>query len=245
MIAELIQKYPLGTTILGESGKKDFIVSFGNILRLRNILSTFDDFAGKEILSTIDFQDYTGIYNDLYIEFRPKVQEENIDDDVVFEIKLVKQIEVNIDYILMLVAKYHKSNCKDKEILIAIDRAIKSSIELRSKKELIENFIDTINAKTDVDSDWRKFVHEQKETDLSNLILEEKLKEETRKYIDNAFRDGVLKTTGTDIDKLMPPVSRFGGGARTEKKQGVIEKLKVFFEKYYGLGIQEFKINKQ
>ena len=235
-IAELIQKYPLGTDILGESAKKDFIVSFGNILRLRNILSTFDNFAGNEILSPIDFQDYTGIYNDLYIEFRPQAQVENIDDDIVFEMELVKQIEVNIDYILMLVAKYHKSNCEDKEVLIAIDRAIKSSIELRSKKELIEGFIATINTQTDVNSDWRKFVLEQKETDLSALIAEEKLKEEeTRKYIDNAFRDGGIKTTGTDIDKLMPPVSRFGGGNRAAKKQGIIDKLMAFFEKYFGI----------
>lgn len=235
-IAELIQKYPLGQDIIGESAKKDFIVSFGNILRLRNILSTFDDFAGNEILAPIDFQDYTGIYNDLYIEFRPKAQAENIADDIVFEMELVKQIEVNIDYILMLVAKYHESNCKDKEILIAIDRAIKSSIELRSKKELIESFIATINTQTDVNSDWKKFVLEQRETDLANLITEEKLKdEETRKYIDNAFRDGFVKTSGTEIDKLMPPVSRFGGGNRAAKKQGIIDKIKDFFEKYFGI----------
>lgn len=235
-IAELIQKYPLGEDILGEKAKKDFIVSFGNILRLRNILSTFDDFAGNELLSPIDFQDYTGLYNDLYLEFRPQAQAENIDDDIVFEMELVKQIEVNIDYILMLVAKYHQSNCQDKEVLIAIDRAIKSSIELRSKKELIEGFLATINTKTDVNSDWRKFVLEQKETDLSALIAEEKLKEEeTRKYIDNAFRDGGIKTTGTDIDKLMPAVSRFGGGNRAAKKQGIIEKIQAFFEKYFGI----------
>ncbi len=237
-IAELIQKYPLNTQIIGESAKKDFIVSYGNILRLQNILSTFDDFAGNEILSPIDFQNYTGIYNDLYIEFRPKAQAENIADDIVFEMELVRQIEVNIDYILMLVAKYHASNCEDKEVLIAIDRAIKSSIELRSKKELIDGFISTINVKTDVNSDWKKFVAKQRETDLTELIATEKLKEEeTRKFIENAFRDGSVKTTGTDIDKLMPPVSRFGGGNRAAKKQTIIEKIKTFFEKYFGLGL--------
>ena len=235
-IAELIQKYPLGQDIIGEKAKKDFIVSFGNILRLRNILSTFDEFEGNEILSPFDFQNYTGIYNDLYLEFRPKAQAENIDDDIVFEMELVKQIEVNIDYILMLVAKYHQSNCEDKEILIAIDRAIKSSIELRSKKELIDGFIATINSKTDVNSDWKKFVAQQKEIDLVNLIADEKLKEEeTRKFIENSFRDGSIKTTGTDIDKLMPPVPLFGGGNRAEKKQGIVDKLLAFFEKYFGI----------
>ena len=135
----------------------------------------------------------------------------------------------------MLVAKYHDSNCEDKEILVSIDKAINSSLQLRSKKELIEGFIRTVNTSTEVDADWRRFVLEQKESDLASIISEEKLKpDEARKFVDNAFRDGVLKTTGTDIDKIMPPVSRFGGG-RAEKKQGIIDKLIRFFEKYFGL----------
>lgn len=236
-IAELLQKYPLGDQIIGEQNKKDFIVLFGNILRLRNILSSFDQFVGNEILLPRDFQDYTGTYNDLYDEFRNTgADKDSIKDDIVFEMELVKQVEVNIDYILMLVAKYHQSNCDDKEILVSIDKAIKSSLELRSKKELIDSFIATINADSDVHGDWRKFVAEQKEADLDILIVEEKLKpEETKKFIENSFRDGLLKTTGTDIDKLMPPVSRFGGGNRAEKKQTVVEKLKKFFEKYFGI----------
>ena len=235
-IAELIQKYPLGIQIVGEKAEKDFIVNFGNILRLRNILSTFDRFGGNEILKPIDLQDYMGIYLHLYEKYRKKVDKDNINDDIVFEMELVKQIEVNIDYILMLVAKYHQSNCQDKEIIGEIDKAIKSSIELRSKKELIEGFIDTINADTKVDDDWRKYIKEQREKDLSELISNERLKdEETRKFISNSFRDGAVKTTGTDIDKIMPPVSRFGGGNRAEKKQSIIAKLKSFFEKYDGL----------
>lgn len=235
-IAELIQKYPLGEQIIGEQNKKDFIVLFGNILRLRNILSSFDKFAGNEILSPRDMQDYTGTYNDLYDEFRPQGEKDSIKDDIVFEMELVKQVEVNIDYILMLVAKYHQSNCQDKEILVSIDKAIKSSLALRSKKELIDSFIASINADTDVNKDWQKFVKEQKEADLENLITDEKLKpEETRKFVDSSFRDGTLKTFGTDIDALMPPVSRFGAGNRAEKKRTIVEKLSKFFEKYFGL----------
>ncbi len=237
-IEELLSRFPLGVPIIGEQNEKDFIVLFGNILRLRNILSAFDKFAGNEILSPIDFQDYTGTYHDLHDKYRTKPGEkDSILEDVVFEMELVKQVEVNIDYILMLVQQYKDKNCKDKEILVAIDKAIKSSLQLRSKKELIENFIATINASSDVNADWQKFVREQREVDIASLIAEEKLKpEETRKFVDNAFRDGVLKTTGTDVDRLMPPVSRFGGGGnRDKKKQTIIEKLKAFFEKYFGL----------
>ena len=237
-IQELLSRFPLGEPIIGDQNKKDFIVLFGNILRLRNILSAFDKFEGNEILSPIDFQDYTGNYHDIYQEIKPKeADKDSILDDVVFEMELVKQVEVNIDYILMLVAKYHDENCKDKEILVAIDKAIRSSLQLRSKKELIEDFIETINTSTDVNGDWQKFVQEQKEADIQELIQEEKLKpEETKKLMENAFSDGVLKTIGTDIDKILPPISRFGGGgSRDKKKQIVINKLKSFFEKYFGL----------
>jgi type I restriction enzyme R subunit len=237
LITTLTTQYPLGQPILGEEAEKDFIRLYGAILRLRNILTSFDDFEGNEILSERDFQDYQSIYIDLYQEYRKGADgdKETINDDIVFEIELVKQIEVNIDYILMLVAKYQQSNCKDKTILTTIDKAINSSIELRSKKELIERFIEQVNVSTKVDEDWRKFLHERKEADITAIIEEERLKpEETRRFIDNAFRDGMLKTTGTAIDKIMPPVSRFGGG-RAAKKQGIIEKLMLFFEKYLGL----------
>lgn len=236
-IALLLQKYPLGEQIIGEQAKKEFIVSMGNILRLRNILSSFDKFKGNEILTERDFQDYIGTYTDLYEEFKPKPGDsESIKDDLVFEMELVKQVEVNIDYILMLVAKYHQSNCTDKEILGSIDKAIKSSLALRSKKDLIDNFISRINANTDVMNDWSKFVKEQKETDLKTLIEDENLnEEETRKFIDNSFRDGQVKTTGTDIEKILPPMRRFGGGNRNERKQSIIEKILKFFEKYFGI----------
>ena len=239
LIEELQNKFPIGEQIIGEQNKKEFIMLFGNVLKLKNILSAFDKFAGNEILSEREYQDYQSIYIDLYQERKPKdTDKESINDDIIFEIELIKQVEINIDYILMKVAEYYKSNKKDKEILIDIKKAINSSIELRSKKELIEGFIDRVNSSKNVTDDFKKFVREEKEKDLEKVIEEEKLKpEETKKFIDNSLRDGTLKTTGTDIDKLLPPVSRFGGGNRAEKKLGVIEKLKVFFDKYLGLTI--------
>lgn len=240
LIEELQSKFPIDEQIIGEQNKKEFIMLFGNILKLKNILSAFDKFAGNEILSEREYQDYQSIYIDLYEETKKvrNTDKEIINDDIIFEIELIKQVEINIDYILMKVAEYYNSNKKDKEILVDIKKAIDSSIELRSKKELIEGFIDRVNSSKNVTDDFKKFVREEKEKDLEKVIEEEKLKpEETKKFIDNSLRDGTLKTTGTDIDKLLPPVSRFGGGNRVEKKLGVIEKLKGFFDKYLGLTI--------
>ena len=250
MIEELTAKFPVTEPqIIGEQNQKDFIALFGAILRMRNLLVSFDDFAGKEIISERDLQDYLGKYQDLRDEWKRKNENEestDIIDDIVFEIELIKQIEINIDYILMLVKKYHDSHLEDKEVLITIRKAIDASPELRSKKQLIEAFIAGINEVDDVMNGWNEYVYEQRESDLNQIIKEEKLKpEETRKFIENAFREGEVKTVGTDIDKIMPPVSRFGGGNRAQKKQSIIGKLKKFFEKYFGIGDRIFEARPQ
>ena len=241
MINDLLSKFPLTEArIVGEQRQKDFIVLFGAILRMRNLLSSFDEFAGNEIVSERDFQDYLGRYQDLRDEWKERIkkgEKEDITDDIVFEIELIKQIEINIDYILMLVQKYHDSHCDDKEVLVTIQKAVDSSPELRSKKALIETFIAGINDVSDVLLEWKTFVAEQKENDLKKIIADENLEEEeTRKFLETSFRDGSVKTTGTDIDKLMPPISRFGGDNRTKKKKNIIEKLIAFFDKYFGIG---------
>jgi len=240
MINDLQSNFPLSEPqIIGEQNQKDFIALFGAILRMRNLLTSFDDFAGKELISERDLQDYLGRYQDLRDEWKNRIKDgekEDIIDDIVFEVELIRQIEINIDYILMLVKKFHDSHCKDKEVLVDIRKAIDASPELRSKKALIETFIAGINDVDDVMTEWRGYVAEEKEKELVAIIQSEKLKEEeTRRFIENAFRDGEIKTTGTDIDKLMPPVSRFGGGNRAAKKQTIIDKLKAFFERFFGI----------
>ena len=241
MIEELTTNFPLSEErITGEQLQREFIVLFGAILRMRNLLASFDEFAGNEILSERDFQDYLGRYQELRDEWKnrkPGGEKEDITDDIVFEIELIKQIEINIDYILMLVQKYHDSHCDDKEILITIRKAVDASPDLRSKKALIETFINGINDVSDVMLEWRTFVAEEKERQLAAIIKEENLKDgETRRFMDSAFRDGSVKTTGTDIDGLMPPISRFGGGNRADKKRTVIEKLRAFFDRFFGIG---------
>ena len=245
---ELEVKFPLSQPqIIGEQNQKDFISLFGAILRMRNLLSSFDEFAGKELISERDLQDYLSRYQDLRDEWRPKHGEkEDISDDIIFEVELIKQIEINIDYILLLVKKYHDSHCQDKEVLITIQKAVDASPELRSKKALIETFIAGINDVDDVMTEWRSYISEERERQLMQIITEEKLNEaETRRFLEDSFRNGEVKTTGTDIDKLMPPVSRFGGGNRAAKKQTIIDKLKAFFERFFGIGDSSFaKIEK-
>ena len=240
-VQELLTQFPLGQPIIGESAQKAFIALFGQILRLQNILTSFDDFAGNEILTDRQGQDYRSVYLDLYAEFKKDAtaEKESIVDDVVFEIELIKQVEISVDYILMLVQKYReaKGDGEDREIRAAILHAIDASPSLRNKKDLVEDFVDSISATGDLDEAWAAYVAKRRAEELNAIIEDENLKpEETRAFIETAFRDGEIKTTGTAITRVLPPVSRFAaGGGHGEKKQRVLTKLGVFFERFFGL----------
>ncbi len=239
LVEQLQRDYPEDQPILGEEEERKFISLYGSLLKSINILSTFDQFEDRKILSDRQLQDYQSHYLYLYDKWRKKRKgdKENINDDLIFETELIRQVEINIDYILLLVQQYHDSHCIDKEILVNITKAIGASQQLRSKKELIEEFISGVNAETDVEQSWKEYIERRKEQDLEELIASENLKpEETANFIESSFRDGVVRTTGTDIDKILPPMSRFGGGGgRQEKKKAVIEKIQAFFERYFGL----------
>jgi len=239
LIEELLERFPVGEMIIGEQNQKDFIRLYGAILRLRNILLTFDEFLGNQILSERDLQDYHSMYIDLYNDFRKSDEEEkvNVNDDLVFEMELIKQVEINIDYILGLIKKYHEDHIKNKELLGNIDRAIDSSIELRNKKDLISQFISSLDIHSVVDQDWHKFVEEKKIEELESIIKTENLnRDETYTFIKNAFRNGNIASTGTAITKVFPPVSRFSPtGERTLKRESVLDKLTKFFERFFDI----------
>lgn len=243
LVADLTALFPLDLPIVGEAAQKQFIALFGAILRLRNILVSFDDFAGHEFLSEREFQDYRSIYLNLYAEFRGQdaAEKESINDDVVFEIELIKQVEVNVDYILLLVEQWREArgNGSDVEMsaLMNIQRAIDSSITLRNKRDLILAFVDSVNVSDDTGEDWRRFVEAKKAEELEALIVAEGLKpEETRAFVAEAFRDGAIPSAGTAITKILPPVSRFAaGGNHALRKQTVLDKLAAFFDRYSGL----------
>ena len=151
--------------------------------------------------------------------------------------ELIKQVEINIDYILNLIKEYHKDHIKNKEIITDINKAVNSSMVLRNKKDLIDRFIASLNKNALVDEEWREFIEKNKKEELEKIITEENLNsEETYKFIENAFKDGSIPTTGTAITKILPPISRFSKtGERTKKRENILDKLKVFFERFYDI----------
>ena len=240
LVDMLMSEYPLSQPeIIGEEAQKSFVKLMGTILRFRNMLSSFDEFAGNEIFTERDWQDYLSRYQDIADEWKKtSADAKDISEDVVFETELIRQIDINIDYILMLVEKYHEKNCQDKEAYISIMKAIDSSPDLRSKKELIEAFLENINSVSDVMSAWTDHVQKEKVAEIEDLIDEFSLnKDATEKFIKNCFRDGEVKTYGTEINDMLPQMSMFGdaGKDRQAMKFALIERMREFFTKFYGI----------
>ena len=239
LVEKLLEDYPIGQRIVGEEAEKKFIRLYGSILKATNILTTFDQFAGMEILSPRDVQDYHSLYIDLYDKYRKRAEGDivNVNDDIVFEMELIKQVEIGIDYILHLIAQMHGDHGEDKEIRLSIQKAVSSSPDLRNKKELIEDFIDQFTPEKDVNDDWHQFVRQQQKRQLDEMIREENLKpRETYDFVSQSFRNGEIEETGTAIVRILPPMPLFSKNRdndREKKKQRVVEKLKAFFERFF------------
>ena len=239
LVEELLEKFVPGERLETEERMRDFVRLFSAILKLTNILSSFDAFAELTLLTDRDEQDFRSMYIDAHDYFRNKNKgdKENVNDDIVFEMELIKQVEINIDFILALIRKYHAGHMTDKEIVVKIQKCIGGSVELRKKKDLIESFINSLTPESDVDDDWNTFVTEKKKEELDRIIKEENLNlNETLNFMNNAFRDGYVQGSGTAITKILPPVSRFTKtGDRAKKRASVLEKLTVFFERFWNI----------
>ena len=245
LISELLSKFPLsgeprGLHIIGEKAEKEFIRLFGSILRALNILQTFDEFEGNEIIDLNgDFLDYRGFYNVMHEKYRPKTGDAvNINDDLVFEMELMKTVEINIDYILFLVAQLTGDENNDREIIIKVMKSVEASPDLRNKEELIREFISRHTPENDVHDQWHEFVRESQRKEIENIIAEEKLRrDKALEFIAQAFRDGEVRESGTAIAGILPPMGLFGnaGTQRTEKKKNVLRRLKDFFDRFYDI----------
>lgn len=240
LIDELLNIFPSEgmANIIDEDKKKAFIKLLGEILRLRNILAAFDDFTDEaKIVDEMRYQDYLNWYNNYYEEFRKPShndEREDITDDIVFEMELVKQVQINIRYILELVQKYHDTNCEDKEIIVKIRKQMDASPDMRDKRELIEKFIERMTPEkgADVGVKWEEYIEKEKKEQLDAIITEEQLKPaETEAFVKRAFADGYVTETGTGIAEILPPSNPFLPESG-KKKQTVIDKLKRYLTKF-------------
>jgi type I restriction enzyme R subunit len=243
LVEKLLASFTPGAIPESETEQKEFISLYNAILRLSNILMSFDEFDSTALISSAQQQDFRSTYLELRNTLQQRVdgEKESILDDIVFELELVKQVEINVDYILMMVKSLQgKSGDKeaDKEIRVAIDRAVDSSFSLRSKKDLIQKFVADITVDTNVESYWTKFIAEQKQMELEQIIEEEKL-DTARAHVlmEQAFQVGELRLEGTAVSRMLPAVNMFAPDHEySQQKKRVFEKLAAFFERFSLLG---------
>lgn len=234
LIAKLENEFPLGEEIIGEEAKKEFIKLWNAILRVKNILVSFDEFEGNEILTGEKLQNYEGKYIDLYEEYKKNTDadKESIRDDIEFEIELIKQFDINVDYIKLLIEEIKpKKEGKEKELEIKnLINIINSSHMLRSKRELLEMFINSTK-------DWDSFMSEHYEHELEEIIQKQNLQPKaTRKFLADAFENGEIKESGTEIDEILPKVSMFSSeNNKNNISEKIIVRLRKFLEKYTGV----------
>ncbi len=239
IVETLREEYPLpvGTDVMTEEAKKDFIKKYSYILKLYNILSTFDEFEGKELLGEQERQHYASAYLELYHQFRDKekVDPENVNEDIAFEIELIKHDDISIDRILQMVQTYADDHMNDMTVIAKIRDFVDASPNLRNKRELIEQFIKGITSGSDVGESWADYIKQQKEEELNKIIEEEKLKPiETRNFMAMAFRNGFVSMSGVAFAQILPAMQRFSsnGKRREEMRQRVFEKLCAYLEKF-------------
>ncbi|MCY4560981.1 MAG: type I restriction endonuclease subunit R [Flavobacteriaceae bacterium] len=262
IVLQLEKEFPIGKKIVGETKQKEFIQLCNEFFRSSNILESFHEFQdAKEKISDIEKQDYQSMYFNLKDEITEKRNEHpnnNAFDDIVFELEFIKHIEINVDYILRLIADILKENEKNKKNdggilhliadaskddrgekeddsdgLIDVKRAISSSSTLRDKEDVFFKFIESIRPGDDVHESWDVFLKGERKNDLYSIIKEEKLNpEKTIDFMHSCFEKEEINDYGTDFSDCIPPMVRFGESAkkRTEVKNRVFMKLKIHFK---------------
>ena len=245
---EIVDKFPEPTEIVLEADKKEFAKLFGELLKSENILKNFDEFENFEkIISDRQMQDMKSVYVDIRQSTinpgpggDPGLGENQVDfSDVEFQIDLLKTDEINLDYILSLILEKSKENEDVESIKAEVRRVIRSSLGTRAKEDLIIDFINTtnlseLNNTDDVLESFYSFAKKEKESNIKNLVEEERLKDGSTRFIGKAIDKGYVEYAGDELDRIIPPTSR-RRGAREKKKESVLEKIRKIVEVFVGI----------
>ena len=169
-----------------EDDELKFIKSFRELLRVKNVLTTFADFSFDDLeMSEQDFEDYKSKYLDLYDKVKSSTGKEKVSilEDVDFELELIHRDEINVTYILRLLANYNKATPEEKErINKRIADLLAGDVELRSKRELILEFIDKnlpdIADEDRITDEFDIFWNEKSKQAFENICREENIPQE-------------------------------------------------------------------
>ena len=227
--------------------QREFFILFGEILKMKNLIETFDQFGDErhpQIITDRDLQDYQGHYVELYEIFRRRRDSEKTDisDDLIYQAELVAQVSYDIDYIIELVNQYRAAAGQpgQRQRRENIIRAIRMNETLRSKKDLIEEFLNRVDSHDPNLPAWPVYVRYRLQRDVAELIDAEKLKDKlARAFIQKMFKRGYVLSAGTELSEILPPISRFKGNLYAETRERVEQRLKRLLERYIDIFIEE------
>ena len=245
---EIVEKFPKPVEIEKNQDKKEFAELFGELLKTENILKNFDEFENFEkIISDRQMQDMKSVYVDICEEIRNvgKNDQNNSDEqgidfsDIEFQIDLLKTDEINLDYILELILEKTKEHDDIETLKSEIRRVIRTSLGTRAKENLVINFINKTDLKKlknngEILDAFYKYAKEEKKEKIDELVKDENLKEDSRRFIEKSINKGFVDYAGSELDSILPPTSR-RKGAREVKKQSVLEKIRKMVEIFIGI----------
>ncbi|MEO9863541.1 MAG: type I restriction endonuclease subunit R [Yoonia sp.] len=136
-----------------EEDQLAFVQAFRDLIRLRNVLTSFTEHDPSDLdLGEQEFEDYKSKYLDIHDKVKSDKADDavSIIDEVDFELELIQRDEINVKYILGLLSEaLSDQDSLDPKIRDASQAKKKmvydllgSERHLRSKRELIEQFID-------------------------------------------------------------------------------------------------------
>lgn len=243
---ELVQKFPEPTEIELDADKKEFVQLFGELLKSENILRNFDEFQNVDkIISERLMQDMKSVYVDIRENITKRrnyddAQKTDIDfSDVEFQIDLLKTDEINLDYILKLILEKYKEHDDIVVLKAEVKRAIRSSLGTRAKEELIMSYINStrlseLKTNDDIVESFYEFARKEKAKNVDELISEEKLNNDAKRFIEKSIAKGYVDYAGDELDSILPPTSR-RGGLREKKKGEVLAKIDAIVNIFVGI----------
>lgn len=233
---------------VGESEQAAFVKLFGQILVSRNLLNTFDEFAGNEILTQRQFDDYKGWYlhlHDTMGKGRAGSDNGDILDGLEFHVELVSEETVGIDGILERIRREAgkdmglSGSVISADALAAIQSAVDASVAMRKKKRLLELFLSQVNNGGDASGDaFLALASEAYDKAVRDAIADLKLRDEAVDFIKRCVESGCVLETGSGLDAILPPVRRFGGGEHGIIREQVVEKIQVIVDEFEGLDVK-------
>lgn len=193
--------------LMGEESKLVFVSHYRDLLRIKNILSSFAEYKEVDVsLGEQEFADYASKYLDLYRSIKSDYEKEKVSilDDVDFEVELLRNDIINVDYILRLLKGLVGASEEEKDGIVKnIMNSLNSEPELRSKKELIEKFINRNVPEIDnsemVEEEFEKFWSIEREAAFQKFCAEEGLEPGKMQQIVDSYLYNSRKPRGTDF----------------------------------------------